>query len=56
MVRICIQNFEGLLNGSNLHLNASNPFRKVQNWILKLRIPIEWFEFGVESFESLWND
>ena len=61
--------FESLSNGSNLHWNVSNPFemvqmwfrklrfqlRKVRNWIWKLRIPFEWFEFGVESFESLSN-
>ena len=80
MVRICIRMlripfewfefafecFESLSKGSNLHSNASNPFRivricirmllitgMVRIWIRTLRIPFEWFEFAFEHFESL---
>ena len=38
-----------------MHSNASNPFRKVQIYIRMLQIPIEWFEFTFERFESLSN-
>ena len=83
MVRICIRMlripfdwfefafecFKSLSNGSNVHSNGSNPFRKiricisnasnpfqiVRIWIRKLRIPFEWFEFAFECFESLSN-
>ena len=47
--------FESLSNGSNLHLNASNPFRMVSIYIRMLQIPYEWFEFAFECFESLSN-
>ena len=60
--------FESILNGSNLDSKAlnpfqmvricirmPNPFRMVRNWIRKLRIPFESFEFEVECFESLLN-
>ena len=64
MVRICIRMlriafkwfefgfefFEYFSNGSNLHSNASNPFRMVL-----LRIPFKWLEFGFKCFESLSN-
>ena len=40
--------FKSLLNGFNVHSNASNPFRIV-------RIPFEWFEFPFECFEYLSN-
>ena len=44
-----------LLSGSNLLLNASNPFRMVRIQIRMLSIPFEWFEFAFECFESLLN-
>ena len=80
MVRICIrivripfecfelafQLFKSLTNGSNLHSNASNPFRMVQisfEWFefefRMLRISFEWFEFGcripLEWFEFVFE-
>ena len=63
------ESFESLLDGSNLHSNAMNPFRKCSNSQLNtlnpfrmvrisigmLRIPFEWLEFAFECFESLSN-
>ena len=62
MVRICIrllqvpfelfkftfECFESLLNGSNLHSNASNSFRKIRIYIQMFRIPFEWFKCGLK--------
>ena len=64
--RFSFECFEPLLNGSNLDANAStpfqmvwilhsNPFRMVQIYIQKLRIPFKRFKFGCECFESLSN-
>ena len=58
MNRICIRTlripfewfkfaFESLSNGSNLHSNASNPFRMVEIWIRMLRIPFELIRIGI---------
>ena len=49
---ICIRmhSNESLSNGSNLHLNASKPFRMVRICIWMLRIPFEWLEFAFECF------
>ena len=43
--------FESLSNGSNLHSNASNPFRMVRICIRMLRISLEGFQFAFECFE-----
>ena len=69
MIRICIRMvripfdwfeiafecFESRTVGSNLHSNASNPFRTVRNCIQMLRISFEWLEFAFECFESRLN-
>ena len=47
--------FGSLSSGSNLHSNASNPFRMVRICIRMLRIPLECFKFAFECFESLSN-
>ena len=44
MVKICIECFESLSNGSNFQLNPSNSYRMVR--IRMLRITLEGFEFG----------
>ena len=44
-----------LSNGSNLHSNASNAFRKIRIYIQMFQIPFEWLEFTFESFKSLSN-
>ena len=54
-VRIWFEWFESILNGSNLHSNASNPFRVVKICIWMLKTLFEWFEFAFECFESLSN-
>ena len=48
--------FDSLLNGLNLHSNASNRFRMVRIWIRMVEISFEGFEFGLECFEFLSND
>ena len=69
MVRMCIrelripfewlqfdfESFESFSDGSNLHSNASNPFRMVRIFIRMLLISFEWFEFDFESLKSLSN-
>ena len=45
--------FETFQYRSDLHLNALNPFRMVS--IRMLQILFEWFEFGFERLESLFN-
>ena len=55
LVRIWIRIISIHSNGSNLNLNASNPFRTIQTCIRMLRIPLEWIEFGFEFFESISN-
>ena len=67
MLRIFFERFESLSNGSNLHSNASNPFQMVRISIrmlripfeymiqISIRIPLEWFEFALECFESILN-
>ena len=47
--------FKTLSCGLKLRSNASNPFLMLRICILMLRIPLEWFEFGFECLESLWN-
>ena len=55
LLEFAFEAFESLSNGSNLHSNASNPFRMVRICIRMLRIPFKWFEFAFECFESLSN-
>ena len=43
--------FESLSNGSNLHSNASNPFRMVKICIRTLRILLKGFLFAFECFQ-----
>ena len=52
-LEFALEYFESLSNASNLHSNASNPFRIVRICIRTLRIPFEWFEFAFECFKSL---
>ena len=49
------ERFKSLSNGSNLHFNASNPFRMVRISIRMLPVPFEWFGFAVEWFEFRSN-
>ena len=55
MARISLECFETLFNGSNLHWNASNPFRMARICIRMLPITFECFEFAFECLESLSN-
>ena len=63
--KFAFERFESLLNGLNLHSNASNAFRMprmhfecfesiriVRTCIRMLRLLFEWFKFAVECFES----
>ena len=50
--KFAFERFESLSNCSNLHSNASNPFRMVRICILMVRIPFEGLVFAFERFES----
>ena len=47
--------FKSGSNGLNWRLNASNLIWLVEICIRMLRIPLEWFEFAFECFESHSN-
>ena len=51
-VKFTFECFETLLNGLNLHSNASNWVRMVRICIQMLRIWFELLEFAFECFES----
>ena len=53
LFEFAFERFEMLLNGSNLHSNALNPFRMVRICIRMLRIHFEWLEFALECFETI---
>ena len=53
--KFAFEYFEFHLQGSNLPWNALNPFRMVRICIRILRGLFEWFQFGFEWFESLFN-
>ena len=47
-------NASNLFNGSDFHLNASNPFWMVRIWMWMPRLPFKWFEFCIRiPFEWL---